>query len=642
MKNFLLFCSTLLLLFTVKAQEKKEIGNLVCEGIPDIPPALMEKMNQYQNTRGAGFVDWTPDGKKILMYTRFGDTPQLHMVEFPGGDRKQITFFKEPVSSAKFIPDTKVAQFIYLKDVGGNEFSQQYLFDINTGKYELISDGGRSQNSLPFFSNSGKQFATVSTRRNGKDYDIYISNTGTPKESKLILQEGGSWAVRDWAMDDNFLLVAKYISSTRSQLYVLDLKSSKLEQINPSEEEIAYGGALFSADGKGIFLINDQGSEFQTLKYYDLASKKFSTLSSSISWDIGGLTANKARTKMVVSANENGTTKLYLLDPASKKLAAIEGLPVGVISDTRFNPVTKEIVFTITSAQTPSDIYTYHTETKKLTRWTSSEVGGLNPSTFTIPSAIEFESFDKKKIPAFYYKPAVKPGEKLPVVIQIHGGPESQYQPFFSSFISFLNNELGVAVIAPNVRGSSGYGKSYLKMDNGFNREESVKDIGALIDWIAKQPELDASRICVYGGSYGGYMVLASLTNFNDKLKCGIDVVGISNFITFLEKTEDYRKDLRRVEYGDERDPKMKEFLLKISPANNVQKITKPLFIIQGLNDPRVPVNEAEQMKQKMRDQKGDVWYLLAKDEGHGFKKKVNVDFMQWSVVSFLKEKLLK
>lgn len=645
MKHSLVFAAIALFTYAT-AQEKKEIGNLVCEGIPEIPSALMEKMNQYQNTRGAGVVDWTPDGKKILMFTRFGDTPQLHLLDHPGGDRKQITFFKEPVSSARFMPNGN-DKFVFLKDVGGNEFSQQYLFDISTGQYELISDGGRTQNTLPFFSNSGKQFATVSTRRNGKDYDIYISSVDSPKEAKLVLQEGGSWSVKDWSPDDNTLILSKYISSTNSKLFTLDLKNNKLEAVNASDEEIAYGGAHWSADGKGFFVVNDQGSEFLTLKYYDLATKKFTVISSSISWDISGLSNNKARTKFLFTANENGISKLYLLDGATKKFAPVEGLPVGIIQEAKFNPVTKDIVVTITSAQTPSDLFTYNMETKKVTRWTFSEVGGLNTSNFTIPTLIHYETFDKdgdkqRKIPAFYYKPAIKPGQKLPVVIQIHGGPESQYQPFFSSFISFLNNEVGVAVIAPNVRGSSGYGKSYLKMDNGFNREESVKDIGALIEWIGKQPELDASRICVYGGSYGGYMVLASLTNFNDKLKCGIDVVGISNFITFLEKTEDYRKDLRRVEYGDERDPKMKEFLVKISPANNVQKITKPLFIIQGLNDPRVPVNEAEQMKQKMRDQKGDVWYLLAKDEGHGFKKKTNVDYQQWAVVQFLREKLLK
>ena len=233
-------------------------------------------------------------------------------------------------------------------------------------------------------------------------------------------------------------------------------------------------------------------------------------------------------------------------------------------------------------------------------------------------------------------------GKKIPVIINIHGGTEGQSVPVFSPFIAYVTNELGIAVLSPNVRGSSGYGKTFLKLDNGFKREESVKDIGALLDWIAKQPELDASRVAVWGGSYGGYMVLASMTNFNDRIKCGIDVVGISNFVTFLQNTEDYRKDLRRVEYGDERDPKMKEYLLKISPANNVDKITKPLFIIQGLNDPRVPASESEQMKQNMRNKGRNVWYMLAKDEGHGFRKKPNVDYMQWSVVMFLQQNLLK
>ena len=301
MKHSFLFYLVLLAGISVTAQEKKEIGNLVCEGIPEIPAALKEKMNQYQNTRGAGFLDWSPDGSKILMYTRFGETPQLHLVEFPGGARKQVTFFKEPVSSAKFIPAGKPNRFIYLKDAGGNEFSQQYLFDMNTGAYEMISDGGRSQTSLPFFSNSGKQFATVSTRRNGKDFDIYISNTDTPKEYKLVLQEGGSWSVRDWSPDDNALLVTKYISSTNSELYILDLTNNKLERINPSEEEIAYRAAYWPAGKKGIFLVNDQGSEFLSLKYYDLASKKFMPVSSSISWDITSLTHNKARTKMALA-----------------------------------------------------------------------------------------------------------------------------------------------------------------------------------------------------------------------------------------------------------------------------------------------------------------------------------------------------
>ncbi|MGQ0826852.1 MAG: alpha/beta fold hydrolase [Bacteroidota bacterium] len=642
-----IFPAFLLLFNTVTGQtEKKEIGNLVCENIPPIPPALIEKMNQYQNIRSAAFADWSSDGKSILMATRFGDVAQLHLIDHPGGARKQITFFKEPITSGKFCPEETTQRFTFVKDVGGNEFAQLYLYDVSTGKYEMISDGGRTQNSLPVWSNGGKQFIVVSTRRNGKDYYLYLSNLATPKESKIILEKGGSWSVSDWSPDDKNVLVEHFVSSTSSHFYILNIQAGTLDEIAPSKEDISFGKGIWSADGKGIFIINDQGSEFLTLKYYDIATKKFTDISSAIPWDITGMDANKDRTKIIFSANEDGLSKLYLLDASTKKFQPLKDLPVGVISGIHFNPKNNEIGMTINTPQSPGDIYSYDLNASKLIRWTYSEVGGLNSSAFTVPTLIGFETFDKvngrpRKIPAFYFKPKNATG-KLPVIINIHGGPEAQFLPNFNSFVSYLTNELGVAVIAPNVRGSSGYGKTYLKLDNDFQREESVKDIGALLDWIAKQPELDASRVAVYGGSYGGYMTLASLVHYNDRLKCGIDVVGISNFVTFLKNTEDYRKDLRRVEYGDERDPKMNEFLTKISPANRVDKITKPLFIIQGLNDPRVPVTEAEQMKQKIRDQKGDVWYLLAKDEGHGFKKKINLDYQQWSIVLFFQEKLVK
>ena len=193
----------------------------------------------------------------------------------------------------------------------------------------------------------------------------------------------------------------------------------------------------------------------------------------------------------------------------------------------------------------------------------------------------------------------------------------------------------------PNVRGSSGYGKAYLQLDNGYQREDSVKDIGALLDWVARQSELDAERVAVIGGSYGGYMVLASMTHYDDRLRAGIDIVGISNFVTFLENTQDYRRDLRRVEYGDERDPEMRAFLEKISPTTNAGKITKPLFVAQGLNDPRVPASESEQMVEVIRENGGVVWYLLARDEGHGFRKKANRDYYGRAVVLFLQEHLL-
>lgn len=629
----------------VVAQEKKETGSLVLESIPEIPAPLIERMNQYQNTRSAGLGSWTPDGNGMLMLTRFGETAQLHQIDFPGGARKQITFFKEPISGGTYCPDKTYPGFMFTRDAGGNEFSQLYWFDVSTGKYERISDGGRSQNSLPLWSNKGDRFITVSTRRNGKDYDLYVASMKDPKAATIIVQQGGSWSPLDWSPDDKKLVVENYISITKSFLHVVDVETGKLEPLNPSSEDISYGGAWWSADGKGIFLVSDQGSEFRTLKYYDLGTKKITDITGNIPWDISGGTIDPSRTLIAFTTNENGISKLYQLNTTTKKFTEVPGIPTGVIGGLKFHPEGKQLGFVLNTSQTPSDIYSVDLTSSKLSRWTYSEVGGLNNSAFTVPTLITYETFDKvngkpRKIPAFYYKPQKASG-KLPVVIAIHGGPESQSLPTFSSFISYLTSELGVAVLSPNVRGSSGYGKTYVKLDNGDKREESVKDIGALLDWIAKQPELDASRVAVYGGSYGGYMVLASMTHYNERIRCAIDVVGISNFVTFLQNTEDYRKDLRRVEYGDERDPKMKAFLEQISPANHVDKITKPLFIIQGQNDPRVPASESEQMKEKMKAKGDKVWYMLARDEGHGFRKKNNVDYMQWAIVMFLQENLI-
>jgi len=627
------------------AQELKESGSLVMEGIPEVPSAIIDRMNQYQNVRAASVNSWHPDGKQMLISTRFSETAQLHMIDHPGGARKQITFFKEPVGGGSFCPDRNYNGFIFSKDTGGNEFAQLYWYDMVTGAYEMISDGSRSQNRLSAWSNKGDQFVMVSTRRNSKDYDLYLVNMKNPKEAKIILQRGGSWSAQDFSPDDKKLLVQNYVSANKSFLHILDMVSGNLEPVNASSEDIAYGGGFWSADGKGIFLVSDQGGEFRTLKYYDIAAKKSVSLTSSIPWDVDGMVINTDRSTLAFVTNENGISKLYQLDTSSKKFKAVSSMPTGVIGTMKFNPKGDELALVINTSQTPSDVFTLNLKNEALTQWTFSEVGGLNTQNFVTPTLIEYETFDQvnnqpRRIPAFYSKPKTPTG-KLPVVINIHGGPEGQSLPTFSPFINYLVNELGVAVISPNVRGSSGYGKSYLKLDNEYKREESVKDIGALIEWIAKQPELDASRIAVWGGSYGGYMVLASMVHYSDKLKCGIDVVGISNFVTFLQNTEDYRKDLRRVEYGDERDPKMKAFLLSISPANQVEKITKPLFIIQGLNDPRVPASESEQMKQNLRNNGKQVWYLLAKDEGHGFRKKNNIDYMQWAVVMFLQQHLI-
>jgi dipeptidyl aminopeptidase/acylaminoacyl peptidase len=645
------FINRLLIVFSLLAApvivlaqaNRRERGNLIIEGIPEIPNTITEKLYQYQSTRSAGVAEWLPDGKGLLITTRFGETAQLHLVEQPGVDRRQITFFPELVTNATFPKLPQSRTFYFLKDVGGGEFYQIFSFDMNTGAYAMLTDG-KSRNSSPKFANKSDQYIFTSTGRNRKDNDFYISPSGTPEQARLLKETEGAWAALEWSPDDQQVLVSNYRSVNENFLHLLNTRTGQLTQINSGKKGVSYGGAVWAKDSKGLFIISDEGSEFQVLKHYDLTSGKFVPLTAAIRWDVEDLEISEDGKWLAFRTNEDGISRLYLMDTRTRKYNLVSGIPDGVMGGLAFSPDNTHLAFSLSSARTPGDVYVLNASTGAVQRWTNSEVGGLNRGNFVSPQLVRYETFDKvngkpRTIPAFYYKP--QGSGKFPVVIQIHGGPEGQFTPGFSWLPQYLANEMGIALIAPNVRGSTGYGKTYVTLDNGLKREESVQDIGKLLDWIARQPELDAARVIVYGGSYGGYMTLASLTHFNDRLRGGIDVVGISNWITFLEKTEAYRRDLRRVEYGDERDPKMREFLTRISPVSNAQKITKPLFVIQGVNDPRVPVSESEQMVQAVRKNGGTVWYLAAKDEGHGFRKKSNSDYQTAAMMLFM-EKYLK
>ena len=619
------------------AVQRSERGALVIENVPDIPAALAERMYQYQQTRGASLQGWL--GDSLLITTRFAETSQVHRVAAPGGDRQQLTFFPEPVSGAAPAPDAR--SFLFTKDVGGDEFHQIYQFELAKGAYRLLTDG-KSRNGSPLWSDAGDRFAFSTTRRNGKDTDIHVMAPDAAG-STAVLKREGTWAPLDWSADGARLLAIKYISINQTELYVIDVATRAATRFHPADRPIAFGTARFARDGKGVYYTSDEDSEFLRLRYDDLATGKTRALSQDIPWDVEEVALSDDGRALAFTVNAGGVSELNLRNLRTGKALATPKLPIGIVYNLEFDRSGRRLGFVLNGARSPSDVFSFQVGKTALTRWTRSETGGLDAATFTEPALIEFTSFDGRKIPAFYYRPAApkQPGGKIPVLINIHGGPESQAQPSFSPVTEFYVRELGVAVLLPNVRGSSGYGKSYLQLDNGFKREDSVKDIGALLDWIAQQPELDAGRVAVAGGSYGGYMVLACMTHFNDRLRAGIDIVGISNFVTFLTNTKDYRRDLRRVEYGDERDPAMRAFLEKISPTANAGKITKPMFIAQGANDPRVPASEAEQIVATIRRQGGDAWYLLAKDEGHGFQKKINRDYYQNAGALFLQRHLV-
>jgi dipeptidyl aminopeptidase/acylaminoacyl peptidase len=617
--------------------------NLVAEGIPRIPAAIAEAVRPYSESRSAGFASWHPTRREMLISTRFADTAQVHLVKMPGGARRQMTFFPDRVAGASFQP-ARGDFFLFLKDVGGGEFFQLYRYDVSTGAVTLLTDG-KSRNGGGAWTRNGERIAYTSTRRNGQDTDLYVQNPSDPKTDRRLTElSGGGWDPLDWSPDGRKILVGEGISINESYLWLFDAATGEKTLLTPKggAEKIAYDGGQFAPDGRSIYTTSDMGSEFLRLVRIDLPSGKRAVLTSQIPWDVENFDLTRDGKRLAFVTNEDGAGVLRVLDVATGKETKVPGLALGTIGGLEWHANGHDLAFTFSGARSPSDVYSFDAATEKVERWTESETGGLNAETFSEPELVRWKTFDGKTISGFLYKPAARFTGKRPVIVNIHGGPEGQARPGFIGRTNYFLNDLGVAVVYPNVRGSTGFGKTFSKLDNGMLREESVQDIGALLDWIKTRADLDADRIMVTGGSYGGFMTLASAVAYNDRIRCSLDVVGISNFVSFLEKTEAYRRDLRRVEYGDERDPKMREFLIKISPLTNAAKITKPLFVIQGANDPRVPRNESEQMVGTVRKNGGPVWFLMAKDEGHGFAKKRNQDFQFYATVVFLQENLLK
>ncbi len=637
----------LLSLSNLNAQDKKNIvvpnENLIIENILEIPKELASQVKKYAEARSATIANVNPNGNEVVINTRFANTSQLHSVVKPLGARTQITFFDEPVSNATYEP-TKGEYLIYSKDIGGNEFSQLFKLDLKTLQSNLLTDGGRSQNGGIIWQKDGKGFYYSSTKRNGGDRDVYFMNPNNPKSDKLILQvKGGGWGIEDISSDNKQLLIGEYVSANESHIWLLDIASGKLAEVTDRKAKgIVQSDAGFSDKSNEIWYVTDKENEFGRLATLNLDTKKVTFHTTAIPWNVENYTISDNKKTIAFVTNEAGINKMYILNTADKKYMAVKNLPVGIVSSVAFTKNNQSVFFSQSTSESSSDVYKLDLKTSKITQWTESELGEMQKSDMSKPKFIEWQSFDKLKISGFYYPASPKFTGKRPVMINIHGGPEGQSLASFLGANNYYTNEMGVAIIFPNVRGSSGFGKTFISIDNGFLREDSVKDIGTLLDWIAQQPELDKDKIMIMGGSYGGYMTLATAFHFADKIKCSVDVVGISNFNTFLKNTEEYRRDLRRVEYGDERDPKMFAFLDKISPLNNTDKIKKPLFIVQGTNDPRVPVTEATQMRDKLKVQGNTVWYLEAKDEGHGFKKKQNIDYQRLAIIRFMQEYLLK
>ncbi len=631
-------------------------GRVVLEDIPEIPPHFGDLLRPFHNIRSATLHDFSGDGCSLYITTRFAETQQLHRIDAPEGARHQLTFCSEPVQEAGLRPGGGPDCLAFLMDRAGDESYQIYLFIPSTGQVQRLTDG-RARNGSLLWSPDGKWLACRSTRRDLRSNDIWLTDPDSPAEARKIVDapEQAWLSPAAWSPDSRLLAIQVYRSATDRAIGLLDLDSGDFRMVAGSVRKGIYDPLAFTADGSALFIRTDEGGDLNRLARLDLEREAMDVITGDLPWDIGSFALSGDRAAFVV--NRHGYGDLYRLDPKSGAYSPVDGLPKGLVSRLRFSPDGRRLGFTLDRSTGPGDVWTLDLDSETngetegrdaLQRWTQSEVGGLPSSTFVEPELVHYPTFDSvsdssgntqsREIPAFVYRP--KGEGPHPVVLRIHGGPESQFRPGFNSSVQAWVDRLGLAVIAPNVRGSSGYGRRYLELDNGMLRENSVKDIGALLDWIERQDDLDSKRVAVYGGSYGGYMVLASLIHFGERLRCGVDLVGISNFVTFLQNTKAYRRDLRRVEYGDERDPDMKSFLEAISPTRNASRIISPLFVAQGHNDPRVPFSEAEQIVADVRKTGQIVWYMDALDEGHGFRKKDNRDLFDQAVVTFLTQHL--
>jgi len=617
-----------------------ERGSLTYENIPQAPADLAEKLDGYLNARQATPLGWSPKGQ-LLIATRFADVDQLHLVEAPGGARRQLTFQHEPITEAAFSPDSARSAYVFLKDSGGNENAQLYYQRLGEGTARMLTDG-KSVNGAPLWSNSGREVAFFSTARDGHSYDISIVDPESGTLPRLAVAGDGSgaaWSALDWSPDDSKLLVLKEVSVSEAYLYVVDLSSGQKREVEPAPTKVGILNAKFTRDGQGVYLISDRDAEFARLRYINLFTNDKTVISEHIPWDIESLAISRDGHYLAYVSNQAGAGKLNLLDLRTHQDLTPPRLAAGIIGSLRFDADGKRLAFAFAAANQPRDAYVLDVAENHLEPWTRSEAGAVDLAKFVLPRLVEFPTFDRvdgksRVVPAYVFEPAT-PGPH-PVLISLHGGPESQFRPGFDPWIQYLVNELGFAVIAPNVRGSSGYGKTYMALDNGILREDAVKDVGAMLVWIGLHKEFDARHVVVSGGSYGGYLALATLVNYSDRLRGGVDVSGIADFVSFLTNTAPYRQNQRRAEYGDERELEMRSFLRRISPLTNADRITRPLLVVHGKNDPRVPVSEAEQIVNKLRAKGGEVWYLLAADEGHGYRKKTNRDAYYETFAQFL------
>jgi protease II len=635
--------------------------NLVIEGIPPVPQSLVDQVERYTRFRGHAFVDWHPVKAEMIVAHRLpdADTVQLFRLSDAMGTLAPLTTGPDPVSAGMYEPRSG-RYIVFSRAAGGNEVYRLFRLDPQTRAETPITPADERSAMLGWMKHHKAQpprllFSSVPVDRTAAggsraniSTTLWAIDPERPDAKRKIAElPGGGWFAPAVRPDDRELALTRYLSANESQIWTVDLQTGKSRQVLPTASEsklkAQHTPAAYSPDGRHLFFTSNRFGEFAEMMRLNRRSGKIDRITAHIPWDVEDGSISEDGRIAALRVNADGRGEMRLFDLRTLKERPAPALPPGSVGNIAVHPRLPLIAFATNSVRGPSQLHQLDDTARRTAAWTQPYVPeGINTADFRDQRIVRWKSFDGRTISGIVSSPPPRFTGRRPVIIDIHGGPEAQARVGFMGRESYFINELGIAVIEPNVRGSSGYGKTFLKLDDGFKREDSVKDIGSLLDWIAQQPDLDPSRVIVTGGSYGGYMSLAVSVHHADRIAGAIDAVGISSFVTFLTNTESYRRDLRRAEYGDERDPKMREFQERISPLNNTDKIRKPLFVVQGRNDPRVPYTEAEQIVRKVRANGTPVWYLLAENEGHGFARKENADYLFYATILFVQQTLLR
>lgn len=625
--------------------------NLTADGVPSVPASLPARMLPYLDGYGAPLAGWHPTKREIWLKSFDGDVPAFARLNTPNGSPETVYRLPDRFYDLYYKPGAQ--HLAYTADTDGDENFQLYLFDTQTGKSTRLTDG-RSRNVEPVWSRRMNRIAYGSTPAGRGGMDLYAVDPSRPGDARRFAHSPGNMLEAfDWSPDDRRVLYLEYLSNrSNNKLWLADLETNSNTLLTPKKdgEQTVYDVPQFSSDGRGVYLLTNRDSEFRRLAYLDLTANRYTFLSEGIGWDVDVFALSPDGKTIAFVTNEDGISRLYLLDTATRKVTPTKWNDVGLIAPQVSEPAPRlwwhqnsiDLAFDFVSPRTPNDVYSLDTRMGEFTRWTKSAAASPSLGGLPLPKVVRWKTFDGRTISGFLYLPPARFTGARPVIIDIHGGPEEQHRPGFNGEDNFYLAELGVAKIYPNVRGSLGYGSTFLRLDDGSQRENAVKDIGALLDWIKTQPNLDSDRVMIRGGSYGGFLALSAAARYGSRIRATLSEAGPSNLVTFLENTEGWRRDQRRQEYGDERDPKVRAFLERTAPRNNIGGIKSPLMIVQGQNDPRVKASESAAMVQALRRAGTPVWYLLGKNEGHGFADPDNYAFQTHATAFFVEQFLLK